>query len=85
MAPDPKVLFTRRWMFANIKSPAPFQPEKFDTVFSSQTIQKHVEDLKNSIDIELYVSSRLLPEDFYIDMEIYSHKHPHIPINLSRV
>lgn len=72
-------------MLANHKSPAPFQQAKFDTVFSNQSIQKLVEDLKNSIDIELYVSARLLPEDFYIDMEIYSHKHPHIPINLSRV
>ncbi|XP_037043662.1 uncharacterized protein LOC119079710 [Bradysia coprophila] len=85
MTPDPKVLFTRKWMLANHKSPAPFQQEKFDTIFSSQSIQKHVEDLKNSIDIELYISPRLLPEDSYINLEIYSHKHPHIPINLSRV
>lgn len=84
MSSDPKG-FTRKWMLLNHKSPAPFHKSKFDTVFSSQTIQKHVEDLKNSIDIELYVSSRLLPEDFYIDLEIFSHKHPHIPINLSRV
>lgn len=85
MARDPKNLFTRKWMLANHKSPAPFQQEKFDTIFSNQSIQKHVEDLKNSVDIELYISPRLLPEDSYIDMEIYSHKHPHIPINLSRV
>lgn len=72
-------------MLANHKSPASFSQEKFDTIFSSQSIQKHVEDLKNSVDIELYISARLLPEDSYIGLEVYSHKHPHIPINLSRV
>ncbi|KAJ6643489.1 Ribosomal L1 domain-containing protein [Pseudolycoriella hygida] len=85
MAVDPKTLFTRKWMLANHKSPSPFHQAKFDTVFSNKSILKHIEDLKSAIDIEMYVSSRLLPEDFYIDLEIYSHKHPHIPINLSRV
>lgn len=85
MAPEPNVLYTRKWMLANHKNPAPFKQEQFDTIFSSQAIQKFVEDLKSSIDMELYVSSRLSPEDFYIEMEIFCHKTPHFPIHLSRV
>lgn len=85
MTPDPKVIFTRKWMLANHKNPAAFTQEKFDTIFSNATIQKFIEDLKSSIDMELFNSSRLLPEDCYIEMDVYSHKQPHIPINLSRV
>lgn len=77
--------YTRQWLVTANKQRKPFPDSEFETTFSTENVNKLLNELKVATEAKISASNRLIDEDYTYSVQVSSQQRPHVPVHLLRM
>lgn len=77
--------YTRQWLVTANKQRTPFADSEFETTFSTENVNKLLNELKAATEAKISASNRLIDEDYTYSVQVTSQQRPHVPVHLLRM